>query len=141
MKNNAKTQNTEKVLINKTTLNAIKQMMFGKIGTDLTNIVNDVAMGVEDDLAAINVALAFQGFKPEFDRTPKFQGNWRGYSKHEVMSVSLITGFARVHITSYHYEKETDSFTLYEENEMQVPYEMLDQLSEDEEKVKEEAKK
>lgn len=134
-------QDQQEVLVKKTTLNAIKKMLFGTTGTDLTNIINDVTMGAEDDLAAINVALAFKGFKPEFDTTPRFENSWRGYSKYEVLAVSLITSFARVRVTSYKYNKETDSFNVSGEQEQQVPYEqLLDLYYTDEEEVKQKAK-
>lgn len=138
-----KTQNntTEQVLVNKSTLSAIKQMLFGKTGTDLTNIINDVTLGNNDDLAAINVALAFQGFKPEVDKTPRFKSGWKGYSRYEVIKTSLITGLLRVKVTHFKYDKETDAFTYNEEDEQVITPEAFDNLSLDEEKVQQNSKR
>ena len=106
--------NTEQVLVNKSTLSAIKQMLFGKTGTNLATIVEDVTLGDNDDLAAINVALAFQGFKPEVDKTPRFKSRWSGYSRYEVIKASLITGLLKVKVTHFKYDKEADAFTFTE---------------------------
>jgi hypothetical protein len=137
-----KTQNntTEQVLINKSTLSAIKQMLFGKTGTNLATIVEDVTLGDNDDLAAINVALAFQGFKPEVDKTPRFKAGWKGYSKYEVIKSSLITGLLRVKVTYFKYDKDADAFTYSEEGEQVITPEAFDNLYLNEEKVQQSSK-
>lgn len=138
-----KTQNntSEQVLVNKSTLSAIKQMLFGKTGTDLTNIVNDVTLGDNDDLAAINVALAFQGFKPEVDKTPRFKSRWNGYSRYEVIKASLITGLLKVKVTNFKYDKEADAFTFTEEEEQVIFPEAFDNLYLNEEQVQQDSKR
>ena len=138
-----KTQNntSEQVLVNKSTLSAIKQMLFGKTGTDLTNIVNDVTLGDNDDLATINVALAFQGFEPEIvDKTPRFKSGWGGYSKYEVIKTSLITGLLRVKVTYFKYDKDADAFAYSEEAEQVITPEAFDNLYLNEEKVQQSSK-
>ena len=138
-----KTQNntSEQVLVNKSTLSAIKQMLFGKTGTNLATIVEDVTLGDNDDLAAINVALAFQGFKPEVDKTPRFKSGWMGYSKYEVIKSSLITGLLKVKVTYFKYDKDADAFVYNEEGEQVVTPEAFDNLSFDEEKVQQNSKR
>ena len=135
------TNTTEQVLVNKSTLSAIKQMLFGKTGTDLTNIVNDVTLGDNDDLAAINVALAFQGFKPEVDKTPRFKSGWKGYSKYEVIKSSLITGLLRVKVTYFKYDKDADTFAYSEEGEQVITPEAFDGLYLNEEQVQQNSKR
>jgi hypothetical protein len=137
-----KTQNntSEQVLINKSTLSAIKQMLFGKTGTNLATIVEDVTLGDNDDLAAINVALAFQGFKPEVDKTPRFKSGWKSYSKYEVIKSSLITGLLRVKVTYFKYDKNADAFTYSEEGEQVITPEAFDNLYLNEEKVQQSSK-
>lgn len=138
-----KTQNniTEQVLVNKSTLSAIKQMLFGKTGTNLATIVEDVTLDDNDDLAAINVALAFQGFKPEVDKTPRFKSGWMGYSKYEVIKASLITGLLRVKVTYFKYDKNADTFVYNEEGEQVITPEAFDNLYLDEEKVQQSSKR
>lgn len=138
-----KTQNntTEQVLVSKSTLSAIKQMLFGKTRTDLTNIINDVTLGDNDDLAAINVALAFQGFKPEVDKTPRFKSGWSGYSKYEVIKASLITGLLKVKVTHFKYDKDTDAFAYNEEDEQVITPEAFDNLYLNEEQVQQNSKR
>jgi hypothetical protein len=137
-----KTQNntSEQVLVNKSTLSAIKQMLFGKTGTNLATIVEDVTLGDNDDLAAINVALAFQGFKPEVDKTPRFKSGWKGYSKYEVIKSSLITGLLRVKVTYFEYDKEADTFAYKGEGEQVITPEAFDNLYLNEEKVQQSSK-
>lgn len=137
-----KTQNniTEQVLISKSTLSAIKQMLFGKTGTNLATIVEDVTLGDNNDLAAINVALAFQGFKPEVDKTPRFKSGWKGYSKYEAIKSSLITGLLRVKVTYFKYDKDTDTFAYSEEGEQVITPEAFDNLYLNEEKVQQSSK-
>lgn len=138
-----KTQNntSEQVLVNKSTLSAIKQMLFGKTGTNLATIVEDVTLGDNDDLAAINVALAFQGFKPEVDKTPRFKSGWSSYSKYEVIKVSLITGLLRVKVTHFKYDKEADAFAYSEEDEQVITPEAFDNLYLNEEQVQQNSKR
>jgi hypothetical protein len=134
------TNTSEQVLVNKSTLSAIKQMLFDKTGTNLATIVEDVTLGDNDDLAAINVALAFQGFKPEVDKTPRFKSGWKGYSKYEVIKSSLITGLLRVKVTYFKYDKDADAFTYSEEGEQVITPEAFDNLYLNEEKVQQSSK-
>ena len=133
--------NTEQVLVNKSTLSAIKQMLFGKTGTNLATIVEDVTLGDNDDLAAINVALAFQGFKPEVDKTPRFKSRWNGYSRYEVIKASLITGLLKVKVTNFKYDKEADAFTFTEEEEQVIFPEAFDNLYLNEKQVQQDSKR
>jgi hypothetical protein len=133
--------NTEQVLVNKSTLSAIKQMLFGKTGTNLATIVEDVTLGDNDDLAAINVALAFQGFKPEVDKTPRFKSGWMCYSRYEVIKTSLITGLLRVKVTHFKYDKEADAFAYSEEYEQVITPETFDNLYLNEEQVQQSSKR
>lgn len=134
--------NTEQTIpVSKSTLSAIKQMLFGKTGTNLTNIINDVTLGDNDDLAAINVALAFQGFKPEVDKTPRFKSRWNGYSRYEVIKASLITGLLKVKVTNFKYDKEADAFTFTEEEEQVIFPEAFDNLYLNEEQVQQDSKR
>ena len=140
MKNANYTTAEQTIPVNKSTLSAIKQMLFGKTGTNLTNIINDVTLGDNDDLAAINVALAFQGFKPEVDKTPRFKSGWKSYSKYEVIKSSLITGLLRVKVTYFKYDKDTDAFAYSEEGEQVITPEAFDNLYLSEEKVQQSSK-
>ena len=133
--------NTEQTIpVSKSTLSAIKQMLFGKTGTNLATIVEDVTLGDNDDLTAINVALAFQGFKPEVDKTPRFKSGWKGYSKYEVIKSSLITGLLRVKVTYFKYDKDADAFAYSEEGEQVITPEAFDNLYLSEEKVQQSSK-
>ena len=133
--------NTEQTIpVSKSTLSAIKQMLFGKTGTNLATIVEDVTLGDNDDLTAINVALAFQGFKPEVDKTPRFKSGWKSYSKYEVIKSSLITGLLRVKVTHFKYDKDADAFAYSEEEEQVITPETFDNLYLNEEKVQQSSK-
>lgn len=82
------------VEISAMTLNALKQLLFSESGTDLTNIVKDLAAGGKnEDLSAINVGLTFKGIKPEMDMSTRwgsFNEYWRQYTTYTPVGYSLI---------------------------------------------------
>ena len=96
-----KTQNNAMVNVPVATLNCIKSLLFGEEGVNLSGIVKDIA-GVQEneDLTAINVALAFKGIKPDIDTDPRFESNYKSVYKWELVHVSLITNTVKYKITS-----------------------------------------
>lgn len=124
LENNSK----EMVAVPSSTLNAIKKMMFSKSGIDITNIVNDVCCGEENDLVSINVALAYNGFKPDIDNGLRFSRSWKSYTEHKMVGRSLITGYVRCEYKRFIYNKDTDSFEITEDGEVVMSEYEWDQL-------------
>lgn len=102
------------VNISVSTLNALKQMMFNsKEGVDLSSISQDIAtgLGMNADLAAINVGLTFKGIKPEIDKTTRYSGEntyWRQYARLEFVNYSLILDRVSAKRITISREKESD---------------------------------
>ncbi len=80
------------------TLNAVKNILFGKEGVDLSPIVNDLALNEkEKDLTAINVALTFMGAKIDIDTKSRYTHNYgRNIVEYVHMGNSLILGGVKV---------------------------------------------
>lgn len=80
------------------TLNAVKNILFGKEGVDLSPIVNDLALNEkEKDLTAINVALTFMGAKIDIDTKTRYQHSYgRNITEYVHMGNSLILGGVKV---------------------------------------------
>ena len=94
--------NNATVAVPVATLNCIRSLLFNsEDGVNLSGIVKDIA-GVQEneDLTAINVALAFKGIKPEIDSRPRFEQNYKSVYKWELIHVSLITGIVKYKVTS-----------------------------------------
>lgn len=94
------------------TMNAIKQMLFNSAeGVDLSNIVADIAGNhANQDLVAINVALAFRGHKPELDNTIRIVNSWEWggtITTGKMVNLSLITNTVEVARTEHKYDVET----------------------------------
>ena len=116
----------------KSTLAALKAMLFGESGTDLSKIISDLSFGEENDLIAINVALTFKGIKPEIDKTPHYESNWNTITKYELIGYSQIN--QAVTATSYtsHYNKNEKTFNGWEEGgEVMMPLEKWYNLTTD----------
>ena len=134
-------------MIPKSTLNCIKQMLFSSdSGIDLSNIVNDLTNGLQfdEDIVAINTALAYKGFKPEITETIKYEANWRTLNKYICISSSVILGLVKCKVESFVYNKESDSFVddKYHENSMMMfDLQMWDSLSSDDSIAKDKVKK
>lgn len=103
------------VEISAMTLNALKQLLFSESGTDLTNIVKDLAAGGKnEDLSAINVGLTFKGIKPEMDMSPRwgnFNEYWRQYTTYTPVAYSLILDRVTYKKCDVSREKEKDEWT------------------------------
>jgi hypothetical protein len=79
------------------TLNALKGLLFGKEGVDLTSIIKDIAPDENDtDLTAINVGLVYNGLTPEIDKTTRFEQNYDSIVKYEFAGFSMIMGVVKV---------------------------------------------
>ena len=106
-----------KVQISVSTLNALKQMLFNsKDGVDLSSISQDIAtgLGMNADLSAINVGLTFKGFKPEIDKTTRYNNEspyWRQYTRLEFVDYSLILDKVLVKKTIISRDKNSDVWT------------------------------
>lgn len=85
------------------TLKAIKDMLFGENGTDLSGIINDIAGGLQcdRDLVAINTALVFKGIKPKIDDAPRWRKDWKRAERLTFVSCSLITNMVTVDVEVY----------------------------------------
>lgn len=93
-----KQNNKGMVEIPAVTLNALKGLLFSNDGVDLSAIINDLSIGLDEgrkDLMAINIALTFKGLKPEIE-VPKisYKGDWRMVKVYFYQGFSLIEGVA-----------------------------------------------
>lgn len=84
-----------------TTLNALKNMLFGNDGVDLTNIIDDLAPNAESrDLTAINVALAYKGVQIDIDKRVHYDYDWNNrFYAYKFVGVSLILGIVKTQRT------------------------------------------
>ena len=82
-----------------TTLNALKNMLFTKDGNgvDLSTIVDDIAVGENKDLTAINVALTYKGIQIDIDKRTRYSYDWKNrYNRFDYIGYSLILGIIKV---------------------------------------------
>ena len=105
-----------KIIINKSTLNAIKQMLFSEEGgVNVSPIVDDLCAGLDknSDLVAINVALSLKGIVPEIDKTTRYgEGNpWsRLYERYEFVGYSLILDRVKAKPIMVQRDKDRDNW-------------------------------
>lgn len=87
------------------TLNALKQMLFSSEegGTDLSGIVEDLGGNA---LAAINVALAYKGVKPEIDTACRYDSYGKSITRFDFQRYSLILN--RVFVTAVRMQWNAD---------------------------------
>lgn len=79
------------------TLNALKGLLFGNEGVDLSSIIKDLASDEDNtDLTAINVGLVYKGLTPEIDKSTRYHRNYMTLVKWECVGVSLILGVVKV---------------------------------------------
>lgn len=110
------------VEVPRTTLNALKNLLFGNEGVDMSAIVDDLNLNPADrDITAINVALAYKGVPVEVDTTTRYEKHFGNhFTKHEYVGVSIIHGLVKVKSTSCFVhedgsvrEQEQSSFAAY----------------------------
>lgn len=94
------------------TVAALKAMLFNSAeGVDLSGIINDIAGNHSNkDLVAINVALAFRGYKPELDDTVRIVNSWEWggtITTGKMVNLGLITNTVEVARTEHKYNVET----------------------------------
>lgn len=95
------------VAVPKATMSALKGLLFGSEGTNLTSIIEDLG---NDDLTAINVGLVFKGLKPSFEgERVRYSSGFRSYSKYEFESYSLILGTIRAKKTTYDLGRDNET--------------------------------
>lgn len=78
------------------TLNALKGLLFGNEGVDLSSIINDLKPNENDELTAINVGLVYKGLTPEIDKSTRYYRDYMALVKWEFVGVSLILGVVKV---------------------------------------------
>ena len=78
------------------TLNALKGLLFGNEGVDLSAIINDLKPCEGDELTAINVGLVYKGLTPEIDKSTRYYRDYMTLVKWEYVGVSLILGVVKV---------------------------------------------
>ena len=78
------------------TLNALKSLLFGNEGVDLSSIINDLKPNENDELTAINVGLVYKGLTPEVDKSTRYYRDYMTLVKWEFVGVSLILGVVKV---------------------------------------------
>ena len=78
------------------TLNALKGLLFGNEGVDLSSIINDLKPNEDDELTAINVGLVYRGLTPEIDKSTRYYRDYMTLVKWEFVGVSLILGVVKV---------------------------------------------
>lgn len=78
------------------TLNALKGLLFGNEGVDLSAIINDLKPDENDELTAINVGLVYKGLTPEIDESTRFYRDYMTLVKWEFVGISLILGVVKV---------------------------------------------
>ena len=96
------------------TLNALKGLLFGKEGVDLSAIINDLKPNENDELTAINVGLVYKGLTPEIDKTTRFTNEWETLVKWEFVGISLILGVVKIKVWRSHFINSTNKFQEWE---------------------------
>lgn len=94
------------------TVAALKAMLFNSTeGVDLSGIIDDIAgTHSNKNLVAINVALAFNGYKTELDDTVRIVNSWEWggtITTGKMVNLSLITNTVEVARTEHKYNVET----------------------------------
>lgn len=97
------------------TVAALKAMLFNSNeGVDLSSIINDISgNNGNENLVAINVALAFRGYKPELDDTIRVINSWEWggtITTGKMISMSLIVGTVEVMRTEHKYNIDTKNW-------------------------------
>lgn len=102
-------QNDFYVSVPKTTLNSLKKMLFNSNdGVDLSPIIKDLSCNVENDIMAINVALAFKGIIPNVPRKSRYNREYgRTIYCLDPVGFSFILGEVRVLKTCITFNKDT----------------------------------
>lgn len=99
------------------TLNALKGLLFGNEGVDLSSIINDLKPNDNDELTAINVGLVYRGLTPEIDKTTRFTNEWDTLVKWEFVGFSLILGIVKIKISKSCYSSSSNSFGEWKTND------------------------
>ena len=89
------------------TLNALKGLLFGNEGVDLSNIINDLQPNENDELTAINVGLVYRGLTPEIDKSTRYYRDYMTLVKWEFVGVSLILGVVKVKRLTKWFDQKT----------------------------------
>lgn len=105
-----------------TTLNAIKHLLFGNDGVDMSAIIDDLATDERSrDLVAINVALAYKGAKIDINTESRYKHQFGKFiTRYDYVGHSLIMGVVKVKTIEYKVEngdlvktKENDTISCY----------------------------
>lgn len=96
------------------TLNALKGLLFGNEGVDLSNIINDLKPNENDELTAINVALVHKGLTPKVDETTRYEKDWKRLFRYEYAGISLILGIVKVKKSCSYFNDSNNTFGEWE---------------------------
>lgn len=99
------------------TLNALKGLLFGNEGVDLSSIINDLKPNDNDELTAINVGLVYRGLTPEIDKSTRFTNEWDTLVKWEFVGISLIMGIVKIKVSRSSYSSSSNSFGEWKTND------------------------
>lgn len=98
------------------TLNALKGLLFGKEGVDLTSIIKDLAPDENNtELTAINVGLVYNNLVPKVDERPRYEANYDTLNKYEFVGISLIMGVVKVKMSRKDYNHYGEKYSWAEE--------------------------
>lgn len=89
------------------TLNALKGLLFGNEGVDLSAIINDLKPSNDDELTAINVGLVYRGLTPEIDKSTRYYRDYMTLVKWEFVGVSLILGVVKIKRSTKWFDQKT----------------------------------
>lgn len=98
------------------TLNALKGLLFGKEGVDLSSIIKDLAPDENNtELTEINVGLVYKGLTPKVDENPRYEVNYDTLNKYEFVGISLIMGVVKVKMSRRNYNHYGEKYGWEEE--------------------------
>lgn len=108
------------VAVPKATLSALKSLLYSpEGGVDLSTIVADLSIDKGgEDLAAINVGLAYKGIKPEVDQETRYGWGYYNFEEYIFEHYSLILDQVRYKVVHYAFDGKTNSIDTNKPEEM-----------------------
>lgn len=119
------------------TLKALKAMLTDEQGTNVTAIVEDLAVSeAHKDFMFINIALVMKGKKPDIGKL-RYKKDGNLLITYELTHFSLISGIVSVKKTALRYKPESDTYVDFDaiNNEDNIDYSEWAELEEDKRKV------
>lgn len=102
------------------TLNALKGLLFDENGINVSPIINDLSIGMNQankDLLEINVGLVMKGLKPSLDIPAiLYEGSYRCLNIYVYKGFSLIEGVAVFDQITASFKIEDETMTWYQNN-------------------------